>query len=512
MKNRLAILFIVVLATTLYAVTLHGVFGNPEASTIKQTLEDPTKPFELSPERGRFAHIISLAETGNYALTKELGDFVYPDVGWNNGKFYSFFAPGISYMALPFYIIGSSVNYSQLFTFGFVSLVSIFALIFLFKICREIFQLPVWASLVSVMIFAFGSTAWSYAVTLYQHHVTVFLMLSSFYAVWYFAKNVKWSWLGAIWVWLAYGLAIAIDYPNLLLLMPIMIYFLVKAIQIETDSQKTKVKVRLSFILAATFFIAVMAGHLYHNQTKFGGITNLSGGLTSYKTIVENNWQDLYVDEINQKLNENVAKKDVVGFFSEERIPNSPGTLLFSKDRGLFVYSPIFILAIFGIIYLVRKRMNLETGVLLGLVAINLFLYASWGDPWGGWAYGPRYLIPSMSILAIIAGIFIAHKPSIWKSIITFILFAYSSAIALLGVITTNAVPPRVEADSLQMKYNFLRNLDFLYEDKSSSFIYNTFLIDKISLINFAFILYAVVLIVFLVIITAPFFRRKTND
>lgn len=511
MKNTLAILFIIIFSTTLYALTLHGISGNPEAATIKQTLEEPTKPFELSPERGRFAHIIALAETGKYALTKELGEFVYPDVGWNNGKFYSFFAPGMSYMALPFYIIGSTFNHSQLFTFGFVSLVSILAMVFLFKICRDIFNLPVWSSIAVVMIFGFGSTAWSYAVTLYQHHLTVFFILSSFYAVWYFGKNIKWSWLGAIWVWLAYALAITIDYPNALLMLPVMVYFLISALNVEKNSENIKIKIRTSFILTVVFFALVMFGHLVHNKNEFGSITNLSGGLTSYKTIVENNWQELSVNEINLKLNENIAKKDVVGFFTEEKIPSSPGTLLFSKDRGLFVYTPIFILGVLGILYVVRKRVTLESGVLLSLIGVNLFLYASWGDPWGGWAYGPRYLIPSMSILAIFSGIFLSYRPTWWKSLVAFVLFTYSSAIALLGVLTTNSVPPRVEADSLGMKYNFLRNLEFFYDNKSSSYVYNHFLSDNLSLVGFAFSIYSLLIIIFLIIVMVTFVKDKDH-
>ena len=126
---------------------MHGVPGNPGPALIKDNLDQATKPFELSPERGRYAHVVALAETGHYELSQEWANAVYPDVGYVNGKFYSFFAPGISYMAAPFYLLGKNYDLAQVFTFGFVSLMSILAMIFLYKIAREILLFPVWVSL-----------------------------------------------------------------------------------------------------------------------------------------------------------------------------------------------------------------------------------------------------------------------------------------------------------------------------------------------------------------------------
>ena len=65
------------------------------------------------------------------------------------------------------------------------------------QIARQVFRLPLWAALSAVIIFAFGCTAWSYAITLYQHPVTVFFMLSGFYAVWRFSQGGRLGWLWA---------------------------------------------------------------------------------------------------------------------------------------------------------------------------------------------------------------------------------------------------------------------------------------------------------------------------
>lgn len=501
MKNFLAIFFIIVLASGLYALTLRGVHGNPKAETIKATLEEAPKPFELSPERGRFAHVLSLSENNSYALSKTLGEFVYPDVGWSEGKFYSFFAPGISYMVLPFYELGKNYELSQLFTFAFISLVSILALIFLFKIAREILKLPIWASILAVVIFAFGSTAWSYAVTLYQHHVTVFFMLSAVYCIWRYKQRTRFSWVWAIWPWVAYALAISIDYPNAILLLPVMVYFLIVAIDVHKLNEKLTVKLRNGFLITSLAFVLLAGIQLNFNNKEFGGYTKLAGGITGYKTIVESKWQDYSVSEINQKLKERGGQKNVVKFFSEQKIPSSFGTLWFSKDRGLLFYSPIFLLAIFGLLSLLRK-MDLEKGVLLSLVVVNVFLYSSWGDPWGGWAYGPRYLIPSMSILSLFVASWLVSGSWVWvRRLFALVLFAYSSAIAILGVLTTNAVPPRIEADQMHTTYNYLRNILMLQAGQSGSFAYNTIFRDSTSLLNYAIAIYGVVLVVFIVLV-----------
>lgn len=511
MRNFLAILFIVALAGSLYALTLRGVPGNPAASTIKETLETPPQPFELSPERGRFAHVLSLAQTGSYALSKELGEFVYPDVGWRNGKFYSFFAPGISYMALPFYLLGEQVNLSQVFTFGFVSLMSILALIFLYLIARNVLKLPLWASILAVLIFAFGSTAWSYAVTLYQHHITVFFMLSSFYAVWKYKQQGTLSWVWGSWVWCAYALALTVDYPNALLLLPNMAYFLLVAFKKEETTREVRIRLRSSFVFTAVFFVAITGLHLYHNHTEFGSWKRLAGSLVGYKEIKTQGWDTLPTEQIRENIaTQQTGKDNVTRFFSEQNIPTSPGTLLFSKDRGLFFYGPIFLLALLGIFALL-KRINLEIGVLLGLVGVNLFLYSSWGDPWGGWSYGTRYLIPSMSILALFAAYWVARpRWELARKLCAFVLFAYSSAVALLGVLTTNAVPPRVEAEVLRTGYNYIFNWHYLTESNSGSFVYNEYFVSSFTLLQYGGLILCAILFVFVcVVFIAPLFGKN---
>ena len=141
---------------------------------------------------------------------------------------------------------------------------------------------------------------------------------------------------------------------------------------------------------------------------------------------------------------------------------------------------------------------------MLGSVLVIVFLYSSWGDPWGGWAYGPRYLIPAMASLSLFAAYFAANSARVFLvRTLTAILFMYSSAVALLGVLTTSAIPPKVEAVFLGTDWTYKRNLDFLLDSHSSSFLYNTYLRDYGTLAEYFLVLYALLLTILFSLILA---------
>src|SRR5579872_4764999 len=235
MKDKISISLIIIFGLALYALTLHGVWGNPGPKDIKGILDQPTKALELSPERGRYAHVYSLAENGTYALSQEWADTIYPDVAVYNGRYYSEFAPGISYMSAFLFRLGAPHDLGQVAAFSLIPMFALLALVCIYKIARNILELPVWASLFSAFVFGFASTSWSYAITLYQHQITASLALFSFYATWKFAKQTKWSFLWAIFVGLSYALSFTANYPDLILLLPVMVYFLTTVVRIHKE-------------------------------------------------------------------------------------------------------------------------------------------------------------------------------------------------------------------------------------------------------------------------------------
>lgn len=487
--------------------TFRGIWGNPPASSIKNNLDKATKPFELSPERSRFLLTQNLSEHHSFALSKEQADAASPDVGYYNNNYYIYFAPGISLFALPFYELGKQFNLAQIFSYSVIMIFAIANLIFIYLIGQRVFKFPVWLSVLTCIIYGFSSVSLSYATTLYQHHTTVFFILSSFYGVWEYRKGKTWGWMWGIVIWINYGLAILIDYPNAVLMSPVMIYFFISAVNLKHDNKKLRLHFRPSIIFTSFFFIIISLLHGYYNYVNFGDWKTVSGSLVGLKTIQE---QKLEKGNLQKNLKALQQKKAPIKFLKEENMVNSLYTLLIAPDKGVFIFSPIFILGFLGIISVLSK-LDMEKSVLLSIVLVNLMFYGSWGDPWGGWAFGPRYLIPMMGVLVFFIGFWLKQLHySLFPRIITFLLMLYSTAIAFLGALTTNAVPPLPEAIYLKTKYGFFFTIDFLKEGRSSSFIYNNFFSPYMDLTTYyGFLITLMMVFIYLLVIILPVFSSQ---
>ncbi len=520
-KDTFIIIIIILFSAVMYGATLRGASGNPTTDQFKDNLDLPTNAFEASPERGRYVQVANMAESGVYNLSTTWAGIAYPDVGISSdGKLNTFFAPGVSYLTLPFYLFGAQFELGQVTTFAAESLVSIVTLVFIYLIGVRIFALPRWAALFAVLVYAFGSTSWSYAITLYQNTFTACFMVTAFYAAWRFAQSdTRYRFLYAGYVWLAYALAIFVDYPNAVLMLPVMIYLAISTFSFKKIGEGVAVSVRWSAIATFVVFAGVTGLHFWHNATYYGGWSHLAGELKGYKPVTATSTLSILtasstIATVAATSTIPAKEKSAVGFFNEDNMPNSLFVLLFSDERGLFFFSPIFLFSLLGIMYVLRKKKEEDSAIYIvpiALIALNIFLYSSWGDPWGGWAYGPRYLIPSMPWLALFVGIALSNgRFLISKKILAFIFFLFSSAVALLGALTSNAIPPKSEAILLPIKtYNFLRNIPFLQEDKSSSFVYKTYLSDHISLAGYFIIIYAVLAIIALILVIVLSHARR---
>lgn len=476
-KDTVFIFILVLIAALFYALTLRGVSGNPSPDEFKGNLDQAAKPFELSPERGRYVHVYSLAERGRYDITEDWAKAVFPDVGISvEGRYYSFFAPGVAYFTAPFYTIGSEFNMGQVAAFSAESLVSIITLVFIFLIGRRVFNLPQWAAFFASLTFGFASTSWSYAITLYQNAFTACFMVTAFYAAWRFGETKGFrSFLHAAYVWLAYAMAIFADYPNAILFLPIIIYMAVSSMSFQKITAGISVSIRRTALLASLAFVLFTGFHLLHNTEHYGSWKATAGGLTDYRPEVLGQEEILAAEG-----------KDVSGFFHESDMFRGLYVLLLSDERGLFFYSPIFLFSLLGIGIALKKQERIFAAP-LALVAFNIFLYSAWGDPWGGWAYGPRYLIPILPWLSLFSALALLEgRHLLAKKFTAFLFFLYSSGIALLGALTTNAIPPKHEAIFLPaQQYNYFKNIDFLWNNTSSSFAYNIYFAHSLALTEY---------------------------
>jgi hypothetical protein len=73
---------------------------------------------------------------------------------------------------------------------------------------------------------------------------------------------------------------------------------------------------------------------------------------------------------------------------------------LFGK-RGLFVVSPVLLLAVAGLVLLWRRGLRAEAATAGAIVVAFVLLAAGYFDPYGGLSPGPRYFAPALPFLAL---------------------------------------------------------------------------------------------------------------
>jgi 4-amino-4-deoxy-L-arabinose transferase-like glycosyltransferase len=92
----------------------------------------------------------------------------------------------------------------------------------------------------------------------------------------------------------------------------------------------------------------------------------------------------------------------ILEFFHFEPNPNPYVMLrlLFYPYRGLFIYSPILLLSFIGII-LMLKKYKAESILILFILFSFLYIISMSSSWWGGYCFGPRYLLPVIPFLTI---------------------------------------------------------------------------------------------------------------
>jgi hypothetical protein len=84
--------------------------------------------------------------------------------------------------------------------------------------------------------------------------------------------------------------------------------------------------------------------------------------------------------------------------------------VLFSDERGLFVWSPLTLLATLGLIGLARRHRQ-QSGVLIGVIALQALMNGGVADWWGGWSFGMRRMTELYPIFVIGLAVFLSRLP-----------------------------------------------------------------------------------------------------
>ncbi len=121
--------------------------------------------------------------------------------------------------------------------------------------------------------------------------------------------------------------------------------------------------------------------------------------------------------------------------------------LLFTPERGLFVYLPLALLALFSLPGFFRRH-RAEALLAAVVFAVYCLLFAGWHSWWGGRDWGPRFLVPTVPFLMLmlaptVEAVLERRSPALTVAFVA--LTALSAAIQALGTaVSFTAYPSKV--------------------------------------------------------------------
>ncbi len=478
----------VIIPLLILLLTVKGDKGNPIAYQ-KEKATNVGGPYEASNSTSRYALTEAIVENHSLSFTNQQAKFASPDLVYYKKRFYTIFTPGVSLIGIPFYFFGRFLSMPQLFTFFSITLIALANMFLITSISRSL-GANKYTAYIGGLIFLFATNALTYANTYTQHHVTTLLILLALRNAIGERTIVKNVLFGCI-----LGFAILVDIPNIILLFPIASYIVIKHFSLEKVRQSFLITCRTSILTIVIGVLPFMSLFAWYNKTTTGSL------LKTGQTIGRTDYQQVFGKK--QTSTSTIAsgakdKKSLFPFQSRLQVQGM-NVLLLSNERAWLYYSPVILFGILGFIILYNKKRNVTfINVLLSLVGVNIILYSMFGDPWGGWAFGPRYLIPSAAILAVMTSIAIQRfYKNVIFTLFFFVSFVYSVFVNVLGVVTTAAIPPKQEAMSLMkpIPYTYEYNLQLVDDNMVSSLIYNLFLKNSWSAYSYVFLIAACIIL-----------------
>lgn len=463
------------------AISVRGLLGVPSISDLNTKVWTDDGPLELSPDRGRFALLYSVVEDQAVHFSLPIARFATPDVGYHEGNYVSLFAPGVSFLAIPGYLLGKYFGASQVGAYASITVFAFLNTLLLYAIATRL-GAKKWAAILGTLTFIFATPAFAYAVSLYQHHISIFLFLSSLYCL------IRWksSFFALMAVWLCVAIAVVVDYPNAVLFTPVILYALHQMVALMYKDDRWVIRIHPWTLISPIAIVLPLIFFMWFNHASYGNPWQLAGTVAAVKQIDQDGNPtaptEVGTDTAATFSSPGQQDKEAVHFFETRNILRGLAIHFISPDRGMFFFAPVILFGLFGFVYCYRQFPHI-TSVLVGTIGANILLYSMWSDPWGGWAFGSRYLIFTYALMSL----FIALGLSVWRKrwavlLLFLILFSYSAAINTMGALSTNANPPQVEAEALEklsglpQPYTYEHNYIYIRSDHSKSFVWQTFL------------------------------------
>lgn len=303
-------------------------------------------------------------------------DTMSGDVGFSpSGHFHPNKPPGMSLLAVPVYAVAYHIekavgwnpddwrvlNFNAWLCTAFTAgLFSALGMVLFAQVARSMFPGRTWEATAAALTFGFATTFFPFGTLLFDHNVTAVLLLAAFAAV----RSGRPMTAGV-----CAGVASVVNY---LAAIPGVLFGIVILARSRQWSQAGR------YLLGVVPSLAVL---LAYNTAAFGAPFTLS---TSFQNPA--------------------FKETAPAFLGMFTAPSWFATvcLTVSPWRGLFVLSPVLILALVGFWRWKRTggRMG-ELWMVVGIVAFFFLVNICFNGFHGGFSAGPRYLIPALPFLCL---------------------------------------------------------------------------------------------------------------
>jgi hypothetical protein len=330
------------------------------------------------------------------------------------------------------------------------------------------------AGLVATALYALATSALPYANTLVGHQTSAFLLFAAFAVVFAVRRGL----LGRPWL---LGAGFLLGYAAINEYQTVLIGGLVGLYALFTLRRPVEVAARL--VVGALPALVLLIGY---DWVAFGTI--------------------LPVGYFHSALWSNVHQIGLISLTYPHL--DALWGITFGSYRGLFFLSPYLLLALPGYAWLWRQPTRRPEFWVLVLAPVAFFLFNASSAMWeGGFAVGPRYLVPALPFLALAAGLgtarvwgsavgqFVVTAPALWSVLAVWSetisgqsfpdytadpLFAYSLPKLLAGDVARNAgmflglagwksLLPLIAIVALSIAYLYRQNRDLESDDDPSA-------------------------------------------
>ncbi len=360
-----------------------------------------------------------------------------------DGQFFGAFGPGQAIVSIPFYVLGLLIDrlsspglkaywggpdlgdWGGTVPIFFVSLfnqmITPFLCLLLFHFCRRLgFSLR--RSFAVTLIFGFGTAVWVYAQQYFQHPLESLCLFGAIYLLFVRRDHLKPE--HALLSGSVLGLGI-LTRSNLLLVAGPLVIYLGYCVLSQKNTARFAPGLKAAILYLGAFtlpLLLVLVILVYVNHLKYGYY------LSTRLSYTPGNWLDTLRFGFDTLLADSRWRLDREGWANPIWI-GLYGNLA-SPGRSIFLYSPPLVIALFTF-HKFYRQFRAEALLCLSLVLLYLIPYSLYGHWHGGWAWGPRLMLPIIPMLMLPLGYFL-ETPR--QMVIVSLLALLGAGVQILGL------------------------------------------------------------------------------